>query len=251
MDSGLAMEPVIGPATSGRTRWSRPGMTGQNQCSASPLRRGRAPLVLLLLPSTEVRGAERRQALVRNAAPGGPSRERTDLGFARDHRPMTRTGAPFGALLRRSSYGVGPRFRRWRKACPPIVSQLLAGDHSVPGRSPDAARVPVASRQRGRRPSTRPGIAGRRLPDLRTCSPVPPPACSTIKTPLDGAPRRAGCTHCPSGFSSGDNFFSGKLSPGACLLRPTAPCPCRRAPSSPWRILRRRTPCRAAHAAPC
>ena len=27
MDSGLAAEPVIGPATSGRTRWRRPGMT--------------------------------------------------------------------------------------------------------------------------------------------------------------------------------------------------------------------------------
>src|SRR6185437_4362725 len=27
MDSGLATELVIGPATSGRTRWSRPGMT--------------------------------------------------------------------------------------------------------------------------------------------------------------------------------------------------------------------------------
>src|ERR1700721_3031804 len=27
MDSGLAPEPAIGPATSGRTRWARPGMT--------------------------------------------------------------------------------------------------------------------------------------------------------------------------------------------------------------------------------
>jgi hypothetical protein len=27
MDSGLGPEPVIGPATSGRTRWERPGMT--------------------------------------------------------------------------------------------------------------------------------------------------------------------------------------------------------------------------------
>ena len=74
-------------------------------------------------------------------------------------------GAPLGALLRRSPYGVGPRFRRWRKACPPIVSRLPAGGRSTSGRSPDAARVPVASRQRGRRPSPRPGIAGRRLPD--------------------------------------------------------------------------------------
>jgi len=28
MDSGLLAEPVIGPATSGRTRWLGPGMTG-------------------------------------------------------------------------------------------------------------------------------------------------------------------------------------------------------------------------------
>jgi hypothetical protein len=27
MDSGLLAEPVIGPATSGRTRWLGPGMT--------------------------------------------------------------------------------------------------------------------------------------------------------------------------------------------------------------------------------
>src|SRR5579862_4929158 len=27
MDSGFAPEPAIGPATSGRTRWARPGMT--------------------------------------------------------------------------------------------------------------------------------------------------------------------------------------------------------------------------------
>ena len=50
------------------------------------------------------------------AAPGGPSRERTDLRIAGDHRPMTRAGAPLGALRRRSPYGGGPRFRR-RRAC--------------------------------------------------------------------------------------------------------------------------------------
>ena len=59
---------------------------------------------------------------------------------------------------------------------------------------------------RGRRTSTRPGIAGRRLPDSRTCSPVPPPACSAIKTPLDDAPQRAGCVNDKAGFSSGDKF---------------------------------------------
>src|SRR5580700_3196216 len=29
MDSGFAPEPAIGPATSGRTRWARPGMTAE------------------------------------------------------------------------------------------------------------------------------------------------------------------------------------------------------------------------------
>src|SRR5438552_12342865 len=32
-----------------------------------------------------------------SAAPRGPPRGRTDLGIARDHRPMTPTGAPLGA----------------------------------------------------------------------------------------------------------------------------------------------------------
>src|SRR5256885_8253023 len=52
-------------------------------------------------------------------------------GTPGDDRPMTRAGAPLGAPLRRSPYGAGPRFRRWRKACPPIVSQLLADRKST------------------------------------------------------------------------------------------------------------------------
>jgi hypothetical protein len=42
MDSGLAAEPVIGPATSGRTRWRRPGMTNTSILHShqiKPLRR--------------------------------------------------------------------------------------------------------------------------------------------------------------------------------------------------------------------
>src|ERR1700733_4829320 len=38
MDSGLLAEPVIGPATSGRTRWLGPGMT-RNDSSVLKLRR--------------------------------------------------------------------------------------------------------------------------------------------------------------------------------------------------------------------
>jgi len=127
-------------------------------------------------------GAERRTR--------GPPRGQTHLGIARDHRPMTRAGAPFGALLRRSPYGVGPRFRRWREVSPPIVSQLLAGDHSIPRRSPDAARVHAV---RSAHPRAPPQYEARnyRAPaaGLRTCSPAPPPACSAITTPHESAPR--------------------------------------------------------------
>src|SRR5688572_14581635 len=58
-----------------------------------------------------VRGAERRKALVRIAAPRGPPCGRADLRFAEDRRPVTQAGAPFDAPLRRSCLGVGPRFR--------------------------------------------------------------------------------------------------------------------------------------------
>jgi hypothetical protein len=43
------------------------------------------------------RGAKRRKALVRNAAPRGPPRGRADLRIAGDHRPITLAGAPSGA----------------------------------------------------------------------------------------------------------------------------------------------------------
>src|SRR5437868_13934368 len=106
---------------------------------------------------------------------------------------MTRAGAPLGALLRRLPYGIGPRFRRWCKACPSIVSQLLTGGRSTPGRSPDAARV-RGCEPRARAPhQTKRRIAPRRPPELRGESPPRPPACSATKTPHDGAPQRAGC----------------------------------------------------------
>ena len=83
--------------------------------------------------------------------------------------PVTRAGAPFGALLRLSHASIGPRFPAFAP-----ISQLLAGDRCVPGRSPDTARVrAVRQRARGSRPSPRPGIAGRRLPELRAASPAP------------------------------------------------------------------------------
>src|SRR5947209_8626147 len=61
----------------------------------APLRGSRAPTGA---------GAERRTR--------GSSRDRADLRIAGDHRRDTPTGAPLGALLRRSHYGGGPRFPR-------------------------------------------------------------------------------------------------------------------------------------------
>src|SRR5215204_2823114 len=51
--------------------------------------------------------------------------------------------APSGAPSRRSRLGAGPRFLPQRGLSPgaATVSQLLAGGHSTPGRSPDAARA--------------------------------------------------------------------------------------------------------------
>src|SRR5438105_9802792 len=56
-----------------------------------------------------------------------------------------------------------------------------------PGGAPTPPECEGANLARGRRPSPRPGIAGRRLPELGTCSPVPPPACSTLKKPHECA----------------------------------------------------------------
>ena len=87
--------------------------------------------------------AERREALVRNAAPGGPPRGRADPWIARDHRPITLAGAPLGApprhfwrsLLRRSS---GSRFREPAFAPTRPAGSLQSG--------PSAARAEPRSR---------------------------------------------------------------------------------------------------------
>ena len=157
----------------------------KQQSSARPFERGRVPLRPFPLPK-KMRGAERRQALVR--------KRRTRWSVSRADRSPDRRRSPASDVGRRAFRRPAAAFSfRRRAALSGIcadVSQLPAGDRSVPGRSPDAARV-RAMRQhaRGRRTSTRPGIAGRRLPDLRRVSPRPPPACSTTKTPHDGAPR--------------------------------------------------------------
>jgi hypothetical protein len=107
------------------------------QSSAGPFEGGGCP-VSVSAPSKNVRGAERRQALVRIAAPRGAPCGRAHLRIAGDHRPMTRAGAPLDALLRRFPSGIGPRFPA---AFAPPISQLLAGDRSVPGLVPVSKEI--------------------------------------------------------------------------------------------------------------
>jgi hypothetical protein len=75
-----------------------------------PVRRGAgAPCPSSAPP--KMRGAERRQALVRIRRTRGTPRGRAHLRSAGDDGRERPTVAPLGALLRRSHYGVGPRFR--------------------------------------------------------------------------------------------------------------------------------------------
>jgi hypothetical protein len=101
------------------------------------LRRGGAGLFRPRI--SKERGAERRQALAGKRRARGPPRGRTDLGIARDHRPMTPAGTPLGAPPRHFSVS-GPRFRL--PAFTPGRQPAPGGGIVVsPGRSPGAARV--------------------------------------------------------------------------------------------------------------
>ena len=131
-------------------------------------------------------------------------------GSLGDHRPNDADRAPFGALLRRSHSGVGPRFRQ--RACD-AVSQLLAGDRCVPGRSPDAARVRACDLHPRAPHQPRPGIAGRRLPESMATSPVPPPACPRSRRLMSAPLSEQGPTKIRPGLEGGDKFFSRELSP--------------------------------------
>ena len=113
-----------------------PIQLSNSQGSAGPHRWGRVPFVRFPLPE-KMRGAERRQALVRNAAPV----VRLAVGPI-SGSPEMRAGSP---ALRLSALRCGvlttASGRAFCGALGTAVSQLLAGDRCVPGRSPDAARV--------------------------------------------------------------------------------------------------------------
>src|SRR5438876_12311417 len=140
----------------------------------------------------ETRGAERRQALVRNAAPGGPPCGRADPWIARDHRPMTLAGAPLGAPprhFRRSHLRIssGPGFRDSMLFLP-LMTAAGPVAHGAALRSPGGRAGPV---QRAPRravllpPGTMPGAA--RVQAYEACPQGPPLAPSAErlrKTPL-------------------------------------------------------------------
>src|SRR4051812_33233807 len=77
------------------------GLRSTRTANAPPARLGGGgrPLVSSRFPQKRG-GAERRQALVRNAAPDDPPHGKVDLRIAGDHRRDTPTGAPLDALLR-------------------------------------------------------------------------------------------------------------------------------------------------------
>src|SRR5215204_7070883 len=102
--------------------------------------------------------------------------------------------APSGAPSRRSRLGAGPRFLPQRGLSPgaATVSQLLAGGHSTPGRSPDAARAHGLRTMRAGAAPTEDRIspgAGHFEEALHHCSPsssVRPTLRRLAKAPLIG-----------------------------------------------------------------
>ncbi len=72
-----------------------------------------------LFPQSE--GAKRRQALVRNAAPGGRLTAKPVPSAEGNSRSMTRTGTPFGASPRRFSLVLGTAF--WKRTGAPITER--------------------------------------------------------------------------------------------------------------------------------
>src|ERR1043165_5262021 len=179
-----------------------------SQRSAAPLRRGRVPLLSCSAPLEKMRGAERRQALVRNAAPVarlavGPISGSPEIttGYA-GRRASRRSAAAFSLRRRAALFGTGgplwvrgrPAFRArtsaatFRERDQPPSASSWQGD-IAPGRSPDAARVPVASRTT--RAPPRPTAPTSRAPGRRIRGPVlrsrlrpAPPSRRLMRAPL-------------------------------------------------------------------
>ena len=124
-----------------------------------------------------------------SAAPDGPSRERTDLRIAGDHRPDRRPARLSALCCGVFLTAAGRAFVDG--ASVPIDRQPAPGRGSwcpraEPRRRPSArVRTSPAGATPTKARNCRAPAAGR----LWTSSPIPPPACSTLKTPHECAPR--------------------------------------------------------------
>jgi hypothetical protein len=171
-------------------RTYRPIRLSNSQRSAVPLRGGGCPLSFFCSsPKNEGSrapagaGAERRTRWPASRSSRSPGRRRSPAGYA--HRRAFRRSAAAFSLRRRAALSAAllapPSASSWQEALVP------------PGGAPTPPeRVLCVQHVRGRRPSPRPGIAGRRLPEDGTESPAPlirpaPPP----RRLSSGAPRRA------------------------------------------------------------
>ncbi len=123
-----------------------------------------------------------------SAAPDGPSRERTHLRIAGDDRPMTRAGAPLGALLRRSPSGAGPRFQQRAFALPSASSWQEAvvppGGAPTPPECALCVSTPAGAAPAKARNCRAPATEGARL--FSGASPIRPASRRLMKRPSDG-----------------------------------------------------------------
>ena len=113
--------------------------------------------------SPHPRGAKRRQALVRNAAPGGRLTAKPVPSAEGNSRPITRTGAPIGASPRRFSFDLGTAF--WKRTGAPIRTPLIPRGFPRfhPLHQPVAGRTHVVGPGGVSRGPRRPGWLGRTL----------------------------------------------------------------------------------------
>jgi hypothetical protein len=125
-----------------------------------------------------MKGMARRKAQTYGVRSFGKSGGRLSARHMRSSRPEAGS-----ACYLRHLFGAGPRFRFYRRPLEraAVVSQLLAGSRSGPGRSPGAARVP----------GLRTGPAGA----------APRPA---VTTPHDRAPQVDEVMQCKPGLERGD-----------------------------------------------
>jgi hypothetical protein len=151
---------------------------------------GRAPLGPLPLPRRGEQSADRRWC--GSAAPDDPlSRVDPSPGSPRDDRPMTRAGAPLGALQRLSAPPLGrclssgprlrvPAIRPGRQRAPRTPAVVPAGRvPKPPGWQADEAHRAGAAQ------AEPPGPPRDRLPDLRPRLPLAPSNQRHRLTPLD------------------------------------------------------------------